>query len=1069
MESDTNNERKRKSAESKEYRSKLSKAKENASQFTEESKTGKIKRILIRNFMCHDALEVTLNPNVNFIIGRNGSGKSAILTALTVGLGARANITSRGASVKNFIKKGKNSATIEVSLFNNGSMAYKPDIYGDSITVFRSIGTTSSYKIKNWRGEVVSTKQNELANILRAMNIQIDNPISILNQDISRTFLVSSRPEEKYELFMKATLLNVIGNNYKEAELTCEQEYEKLKQYNKILADARKEIEELKKSIERAEEIDKFRDEVVDLEKELVWAVAIAEERKLGKFEHVLKKCEDNFKQLQDTGSSAKSKDEEINKKIQELEEEIESAEKEVNNNSETYNKARQEYSIKKNEHSTKIREWRSVQSKVKRLEDDINALRKEIHRLESADNAEQSERNQIKQQLADLEQKLDETEALLRTKQTYQMHLETDKMRLLKEIQTSRIEINNCEKRIEKIRLDINARKKYSDNTLTVFGRNIPRLLRRIEEEYSNGHFKEKPRGPLGAYIKMKDSAWAPAVEHFLGASTFSTFCVDNSRDAKVLNTIMKEIYLNERTPQIICSKFYNTVHDVHAHCTKSSHYPNLLDAMDISDPVVANCLIDQREVECILLIPSSKEAAEIMSKASKVPQNCKRAFTQRGDTFYPDPQYRSYGGPRSLKARFLQVSITDTINALEEEVRIIDNEKDSAVALYKTISEKEKRISTELGGVRTEVTKLHAIRNQYKASINDLKDKIEAYETISVTVFKNELSELEKKLHQEKFEESNLNASILQLQKAVESLEEEVKHHRELRQNLNSKINPLKENIKELQDEKEALHAQTRHATKKLQVAHQALQQATVEFEQQRRCTEKAVTDATNRCDRIDTIRSINELERLSKDVKHKILEIERMFGTIEELRKELKEKEAKCGRDIHLISKIEKNYQAHIKRLESRKKLFTDMKHTYGKKIQNSFSNILALRNKNGTVNIDHARKILELEVHSSNDSNKSINDARSLSGGERSYSTVAFILALWECTGLPFYFLDEFDVFMDKVNRRIIMDILLDHTKMHPQSQFTFLTPLDTSNVLAEDYVTIHKLAPPERGS
>lgn len=75
--------------------------------------------------------------------------------------------------------------------------------------------------------------------------------------------------------------------------------------------------------------------------------------------------------------------------------------------------------------------------------------------------------------------------------------------------------------------------------------------------------------------------------------------------------------------------------------------------------------------------------------------------------------------------------------ISALEEEVHIIDNEKDSAIALYKTISEKEKRISTELGGVRTEVTKLHAIQNQYKASINDLKDKIEAYETISVTVF--------------------------------------------------------------------------------------------------------------------------------------------------------------------------------------------------------------------------------------------------------------------------------------------------------------------------------------------
>lgn len=83
----------------------------------------------------------------------------------------------------------------------------------------------------------------------------------------------------------------------------------------------------------------------------------------------------------------------------------------------------------------------------------------------------------------------------------------------------------------------------------------------------------------------------------------------------------------------------------------------------MDISDPVVANCLIDQREVECVLLIPTSKEASDIMSDATKVPRNCKRAFTQQGDTFYPDPHYRSYGGPRGLKARYLQVSVTDTI----------------------------------------------------------------------------------------------------------------------------------------------------------------------------------------------------------------------------------------------------------------------------------------------------------------------------------------------------------------------------------------------------------------------
>lgn len=53
-----------------------------------------------------------------------------------------------------FIKKGANSATIEIKLKNNSSKAYKHDIYGDSITIVRNINASggSSYKVKSASG-----------------------------------------------------------------------------------------------------------------------------------------------------------------------------------------------------------------------------------------------------------------------------------------------------------------------------------------------------------------------------------------------------------------------------------------------------------------------------------------------------------------------------------------------------------------------------------------------------------------------------------------------------------------------------------------------------------------------------------------------------------------------------------------------------------------------------------------------------------------------------------------------------------------------------------------------------
>lgn len=51
------------------------------------------------------------------------------------------------------------------------------------------------------------------------------------------------------------------------------------------------------------------------------------------------------------------------------------------------------------------------------------------------------------------------------------------------------------------------------------------------------------------------------------------------------------------------------------------------------------------------------------------------------------------------------------------------------------------------------------------------------------------------------------------------------------------------------------------------------------------------------------------------------------------------------------------------------------------------------------------------------------------AKTLSGGEKSFAQICLLLALWEAMGSPIRCLDEFDVFMDSVNRKISIGLIV----------------------------------------
>lgn len=87
------------------------------------------------------------------------------------------------------------------------------------------------------------------------------------------------------------------------------------------------------------------------------------------------------------------------------------------------------------------------------------------------------------------------------------------------------------------------------------------------------------------------------------------------------------------------------------------------LMDMLIIEDVDVANILIDMATIEQVLLIGDERDASFLLSDANKVPHNCKSAITKEGNTYYPDPNYRSYSGKAPKTPQFLQASVEDAI----------------------------------------------------------------------------------------------------------------------------------------------------------------------------------------------------------------------------------------------------------------------------------------------------------------------------------------------------------------------------------------------------------------------
>ena len=69
---------------------------------------------------------------------------------------------------------------------------------------------------------------------------------------------------------------------------------------------------------------------------------------------------------------------------------------------------------------------------------------------------------------------------------------------------------------------------------------------------------------------------------------------------------------------------------------------FRTIMDCIVVNNPVVMNCLIDQKSIERVLIIDSDRDAMQILKDQRTVPKNLLFAYTLQFNQYYPAPSYR-------------------------------------------------------------------------------------------------------------------------------------------------------------------------------------------------------------------------------------------------------------------------------------------------------------------------------------------------------------------------------------------------------------------------------------------
>lgn len=1002
---------------------------------------GQIIKVKMHNFMTYTDAVIEPGPRLNLVLGPNGTGKSSLVNALCIGLGGKPNLLGRADHVQDFVRKGTSEGYTEIHLSSGQS---RP-------TIIKRVLSSSSNSTE-WFLNGQKATQAAVLEKVSDLKIQVDNLCQFLPQDKVVMF-ARLTPTELLKETEKSIGDGELYNIHRELIEKKAEEHDTSHSAQVLEAELTKHKaanEGLERDVARFQERAALMKKVEVLDKRLPW----------------LKYNEQKTTFLATKDRLTQGKQRYADRQAELASQQAPLREKQAQ---------RDTVDAKRKRVCSATRRIEDIMvtnyDKANALDEEMETMRDSIESLEEDARRHEARIIGTEQKVADLEQQIQDMPAPPQRDQARENELRREQVELQARERSSQTEAEAKDQDAEGCQRDLGRLKTRLRQLDSVKGQRLAALEQRnpgitVASEWvaaNQSRFRGCVYGPVIAEVEVSNPQHAAMLEQHVQMAQWLVFVTEHKDDQDQLIRVSREENWRFK-PSVSCYNADASQDIPHsrgeAHQYRQFGIEATLDEVFEAPLLVKHNLKDEAGIHETYI--GGRDSSQHVDAFLNGSNGIRVVWT-------PDSQYRvtqsAYNAAARSQtviplrpARFLKAGasgsaeraqIVAEIEAKEEELRQLQQERDQARQACQQASER-------VAKVRQQAKALVDARNKHERKVRDLQTRLRA-EQKNLERLRKMPSPLDKKPQmQAELDEAAENA-VLAAVKAGEMLAAMWKHmkaetaHTLAFKQLDLMVKGLMKSTEEAEADNERFR---RNVLEQLQKLHdderellkrrkEQAEEVTGQFNDELKAEFATVAEYGETAAEVSTA-----IADLSGEADGIVCANPRVMEEYKERQEKIRQLEEKLQDETDLLE----TRQAELQQLEGRwkpelEKIVARVTRTFSR----SFAKIgcagevaLHLADAPGG-GIDYNRCAINIKVKFREAEELQVLNAQRQSGGERSVSTILYLVALQGVAACPFRVVDEINQGMDPHNERKVFKELVSAATGEGTPQCFLLTP------------------------